>query len=176
PRRGRVAAGRPGPGSLRGRSGRLRTDPRRTDRLTRRPRGGGDLQAVPRTHGRTDDTADLPPVLHGPPRRADLRPRGRPRRRARRSRHPVRRGRIVGGAGSGFALTTGVGFIPLSGPPSLALQERIAAGIDRRLMALTAAVPNREVQDRPEYLSKLRLLLDDRFSMNVVMTAFVGVV
>jgi ATP-binding cassette, subfamily B, bacterial len=76
---------------------------------------------------------------------------------------------LLGGALAAISLTSGIAFIPIAGPVGVALQERVGGVVDRRLMELTAAVPSLELQDRPEYLSKLRLLLDERFAMNFVV-------
>ena len=48
-----VAAGRAGPGAVRGALGRRRGAARRADRAARRARRGGDLRAGPRRHART---------------------------------------------------------------------------------------------------------------------------
>jgi ATP-binding cassette subfamily B protein len=73
---------------------------------------------------------------------------------------------LFGGVLAAVSITTGIAFIPIAGPVGVALQERVGGVADSRLMELTATVPSLEMQDRPEYLSKLRLLLDERFALN----------
>lgn len=76
---------------------------------------------------------------------------------------------VLGGVVAAIALAGGISFLPIGATVSLALQERISALIDQKLMSMTASVPSLELQDQPEYQSKLQLLLDDRFSLNVVL-------
>ncbi len=81
---------------------------------------------------------------------------------------------LLGAAVAVVSLAGGVGLLPIGGNWSLALQEKTAALIDERLMTLMAAVPNLELQDRPDYQSKLQLLLDQRFEMQVALHAVMG--
>jgi ATP-binding cassette, subfamily B, bacterial len=76
---------------------------------------------------------------------------------------------VFGGLIAAASVSAGIAAIPIYGPVQVALQERMGGVVDRRMMALTAAVPSLELQDRPEYLSKLRLLQDERYAMNFVM-------
>ena len=87
PLRRPVAAGRAGPGAVRGAARRRRGAARRADRAARRAGRGRDLRPHPRRHPRLHDDPHLAPVLDRAPRRPHLRARARPGGRAR---HPRR--------------------------------------------------------------------------------------
>ena len=74
-----VAAGRAGPGALRGDDGRRGRAARRTDRAARRPRRSRDLRAAADRHPPLHHDPHLAPLLDGAPGRSDLRPRERAR-------------------------------------------------------------------------------------------------
>lgn len=80
---------------------------------------------------------------------------------------------IIGGAVSAVALGAGIYLLAMAGSLTLALQQKIGGVVDRRLMTLTASIPTLELHDRSEYLSKLQLLLDERFAMNVALQLIV---
>lgn len=81
-------------------------------------------------------------------------------------------GALVGAAG----LVSTLPFLPVGGAASLRLQQRIGAALDRRLMTLSSRVPTMDLFDRPEYLSRLKMLQDSRFAISTVMVTAGGTV
>lgn len=81
-------------------------------------------------------------------------------------------GALLGALLGAALLVSSLPFLSVAGAASLNLQQRIGALLDRRLMELSSKAPTMDLFDRPEYLSRLKLLQDSRFAIStVVVTA-----
>ena len=83
-------------------------------------------------------------------------------------------GAVLGALVGAAALVSSLPFLSVAGAASLTLQQRIAALLDRRLMALASKAPTLDLFDRPEYLSRLKQLQDSRFAISTVMVTAGG--
>lgn len=79
-------------------------------------------------------------------------------------------GALIGAA----ALVSSLPFLSIGGALSLTLQQRIGALLDRRLMELSSKASTMDLFDRPEYLSRLKQLQENRFAISTVMVTAGG--
>jgi ATP-binding cassette subfamily B protein len=84
------------------------------------------------------------------------------------------RAAIVGALIGATALVSSLPFLSLAGSASLTLQQRIGALLDRRLMELSSQASTMDLFDRPEYLSRLKQLQENRFAISTVMVTAGG--
>jgi ATP-binding cassette subfamily B protein len=84
------------------------------------------------------------------------------------------RAAVLGALLGAAALVSSLPFLSIAGAASLNLQQRIGALLDRRLMELSSQASTMDLFDRPEYLSRLKQLQENRFAISTVMVTVGG--